>query len=91
MKVRAKTKSPNGQEKRMMGYYNHKRIREGDVFELVAKKRVDGTIITAEQQFSSRWMEKINEPIKNSFSPVVQQEPIIADEPKEIGSDADVI
>ena len=66
MKVRAK----------MMGYYLHKRRREGVVFDLVTvkKKHKDGKIevITPEKQFSENWMEKFvtgqkkEEPVEES-------------------------
>ena len=50
-----------------LGYYDHKRRREGAVFELkpITRKRLqkDGTTkdvtIKPEQQFSERWMEKV--------------------------------
>ena len=51
MKVRAICVSEKGIEKRVVGYYGHKRRREGEVFSLVPQKRKDGTIITPEQQF----------------------------------------
>lgn len=51
-----------------MGYYDHKRRREGAVFELkpITRKRVkDGVekevTIRPDQQFSARWMEKLPE------------------------------
>jgi hypothetical protein len=48
-----------------LGYYNHKRQREGAIFDLVPiKKRAeDGkgfVIIPAEAQFSEKWMEKVD-------------------------------
>jgi len=63
------------------GYYNHLRRREGDVFELVPIKghkriRNEDTgqeklvehLFTPEEQFSTRWMEKVakNTPTKVS-------------------------
>ena len=42
-----------------MGYYQHKRRREGEVFELEAIKGKDGQIIPAEKQFSAKWMAKV--------------------------------
>ena len=52
----------------MLGYYGHKRRREGQEFELEPIKRLrkqaDGTMkeitISPEQQFSTRWMEKVD-------------------------------
>jgi hypothetical protein len=55
MKVRAKK----------MGYYGHRRIYAGQVFELVAyeipQEEKDSVKITAEQQYSKIWMEKVTE------------------------------
>lgn len=39
-----------------LGYYDHKRIREGQTFELKPLKDVKGNIISAEKQFSENWM-----------------------------------
>lgn len=65
MKVRAKLISENGKENRVVGYYGHRRIREGEVFELVTQKGLDRfgnkVVRTPEQQFSSRWMERWEE------------------------------
>jgi hypothetical protein len=51
-----------------IGYYNLKRRREGDVFELKEmtgyKKigdKLEKVAITAEQQFSDSWMEQVEE------------------------------
>lgn len=44
-----------------LGYHDHRRRRPGDVFVLRPIKKTDGTIITAEQQFSKTWMEKVND------------------------------
>lgn len=58
MKVRAKR----------LGYYGHRRRREGDTFDLepIKKERKDSktgrtkeVIIAPEQQFSERWMERL--------------------------------
>jgi hypothetical protein len=47
-----------------LGYYNHARIKEGEVFILKERKGVDrdGNKITMspEQQFSSKWMECVD-------------------------------
>ena len=53
-----------------LGYYGHKRRREGQEFELEPIKRLrkqkDGSMkeitISADQQFSTRWMEKVDVP-----------------------------
>lgn len=42
-----------------LGYYQHKRRREGDVFELESVKGKDGEIISPEKQFSDKWMVKV--------------------------------
>lgn len=44
-----------------LGYYNHVRRREGDVFTLVEMKDADGNQISAEDQFSQRWMEPVDD------------------------------
>lgn len=51
-----------------LGYYEHKRRREGDVFTLVERKDRFGKIMTAKQQFSSKWMKKVNEDTPESES-----------------------
>lgn len=57
MRVKAKCISKNGVENRVMGYYGHRRIREGQVFDLVPYTGQDGKIVSAEKQFSKKWME----------------------------------
>jgi hypothetical protein len=55
-----------------LGYYGHKRRPEGTEFVLEPIKRIrkqpDGTmkeiLISPEQQFSVRWMEKVDTPKK---------------------------
>ena len=42
-----------------LGYYEHKRRREGDVFVLIPITDRYGNIITARQQFSKKWMEVV--------------------------------
>ena len=45
------------------GYYNHKRRRVGEVFDLIEGKvkneRGEDEVLTAEKQFSKIWMKKI--------------------------------
>ena len=61
-----------------LGYYGHKRRREGDTFTLEPIKRIrkdkDGNMreitITTEQQFSPRWMERVDGP--RADGPAVQ-------------------
>ena len=49
------------------GYYGLKRRYPGDEFTLVAKKDKSGKVVsTAESQFSSNWMEKVDKR-KKSF------------------------
>lgn len=60
MRVRAKFVSDKGREGRVVGYYGEKRIREGEIFTLVPRKMVDGKILSAEQQFSKKWMEEVD-------------------------------
>lgn len=46
-----------------MGYYGHKRIREGEVFELQPmkfKKNDKIEIVPVEKQFSKAWMEAVD-------------------------------
>lgn len=51
-----------------LGYYNHRRRREGDIFE-----------ITDEKAFSNKWMEAVDgkpeksKPSKKSAPPVTQE------------------
>lgn len=61
MKVRAKCISKDGGEGRVMGYYGHRRIKEGQVFDLVPYTK-DGKIVSAEMQFSKKWMERVEIP-----------------------------
>ena len=60
MRVRAKSVSENGKENRVVGYFGDRRIREGQIFTLVPRKRKDGTIESVEQQFSKNWMEQVD-------------------------------
>jgi hypothetical protein len=40
-----------------LGYYEHKRRREGDVFILIPRTDRYGNVMTARSQFSKKWME----------------------------------
>jgi hypothetical protein len=40
------------------GYYDHKRRKEGEEFELIPLVLKDGSPYTVEQQFSAKWMVK---------------------------------
>lgn len=44
-----------------MVYYNHKRRRTGDVFQLIDREKGDGTVILAEDQFSKKTMEWVSD------------------------------
>lgn len=73
------------------GYYNLKRIKEGEIFELVPieglykddskpgeAKPVKKTW-TPEEQFSSKWMEKVDEPVaraKSKWKPRQEAKPV---------------
>jgi len=70
-----------------LGYYGHERRREGDVFVLEPIKRIrkdkDGkareVTIMPEQQFSERWMEKVDQ---KAEKPKKEKPVIPAPEPK---------
>lgn len=51
-------------------YYEGRKVKPGDVFELKEVRGLNSnyepTIFTPEQQFSSRWMEKIEEVSRKS-------------------------
>lgn len=56
MRVRVKTK---GVAPDFVGFYASKRRRPGEEFTLVARLDSKDKEITVEQQFSTRWMEKV--------------------------------
>ena len=58
------------------GFYGLKRRYPGDKFELVAKKDSKGKTVTAEQQFSDKWMEKVNKPGPKPKEPVKFTDPV---------------
>ena len=60
MGIRVKAKSVSG-DGRVVGYMNHQRIREGDVFE-----------IENEKAFAPSWMELVDEP-KAEPTPKVEE------------------
>jgi hypothetical protein len=74
MRVRAKA-IPN---QKYSGYYDHKRRVAGEIFTLVPIKKAgkDGKliIIAPENQFSSRWMEKVDKDIP-AAKPIEQPAP----------------
>lgn len=53
-----------------LGYYLHKRRREGETFDLVEIKGLDKDnnpiVISPEQQFSKKWMKALDEAPKVS-------------------------
>jgi hypothetical protein len=55
MRVRVKKTQVEG----FFGFYGLKRRYPGDEFTLVEKQDKDGKVITCEDQFSHKWMEKI--------------------------------
>ena len=87
MKVRAKLISENGEDGKMVGYYDHIRIREGQIFELVPRKRKDGTIISCEEQFSKEWMERMEvPPVEKKTN--AQQPPVPEPKPETVASES---
>jgi hypothetical protein len=65
MKVKAK-----GEPSEWVGYYNHIRRRGGDVFTLLPIETKDRKgqpkIITPENQFTDKWMIKVDEDVPES-------------------------
>ena len=43
------------------GYYGHAKRKPDSIFELKPYKDSQGKIVSTEQQFSSRWMEKVDD------------------------------
>ena len=58
------------------GFYGTKRYYPGDKFTLVARKGRGGKTVTAEQQFSDKWMEKVNKPGPKPKEPVKFTDPV---------------
>lgn len=54
-----------------LGYQDNRRRYPGDVFVLTPITKRDGTIITPEQQFSKRWMEKVDKSTPEINTPKV--------------------
>lgn len=52
-----------------LGYHDHRRRRPGDVFVLRPIKKMDGSVITAEKQFSKNWMEKVDASVPEASRP----------------------
>lgn len=69
-----------------LGYYGNRRRREGDVFELIdlTGKDAEGNSIkiSAEKQFSSSWMKKVEKPSHHEEHDIVESE----DEEQEVTS-----
>lgn len=84
MKVRAV-----GEENKVVGYYGGRKIYGGMVFLLKPKKISDkrspdfGKVISVEQQFSEKWMEKVG---GKSAAPVVENE--IQDDENDLEDDS---
>jgi len=70
MKVRAKLITEEGED-RVVGYYGNRKIREGKIFELKPYKKSDGKTVSAEEQFSKNWMEKVS-PIEKKVEPIIE-------------------
>jgi hypothetical protein len=68
MRVRVK----ETQVESFYGFYGQERRYPGDEFELIATKTKDGKTVSAESQFSDRWMEKVNVPKKPGPKPKVE-------------------
>ncbi len=54
-----------------LGYINHQRRYPGDVFTLTPYKDKDGKTVGTEQQFSSRWMEKVDKTVPEVNQPKI--------------------
>lgn len=52
-----------------LGYYEHKRRREGAEFFLIPIEDKDGNIIPPEKQFSPNWMEIVDAEAKEEIAP----------------------
>lgn len=73
MQVRVKETQVEG----FYGFYGQERRYPGDKFELVATKTQGGEAVTAESQFSAKWMEKVNKPGPKPKEPVKLDPPIV--------------
>lgn len=60
------------------GFYGFKRRYPGDEFTLEARKDRNGKTITVEQQFSSKWMEKVDKRKKEFREEVVKADPVLS-------------
>lgn len=58
-----------------LGYYEHKRRREGDVFLLVERKDRYGNVMSAKSQFSKKWMELADPAAPESVSTMLKVTP----------------
>ena len=58
------------------GFYGQERRYPGDKFELIAMKDKNGKTVSAESQFSERWMEKVNKPGPKPKEPVKLDPPL---------------
>lgn len=58
-----------------LGYYEHKRRREGDVFILVPRTDRYGNVMTAKSQFSKKWMELADPKERESVSTMTKVTP----------------
>ena len=58
-----------------LGYYEHKRRREGDVFVLVPRTDRYGNVMTAKSQFSKKWMELVDPATPEKVSTMLKVTP----------------
>lgn len=58
-----------------LGYYEHKRRREGDVFTLVPRKDRYGNTMTAKAQFSKKWMKVVPDETPEKVSTMLKVTP----------------
>lgn len=62
-------------EATQLGYYEHKRRREGDVFVLVTRKDRYGNTMTAKSQFSKKWMKVVSQDTPEKVSTMLKVTP----------------
>lgn len=58
-----------------LGYYDHRRRREGDVFTLKPYQTRDGKVVSAKQQFSKNWMEIVPDETPEKISVMTKVSP----------------
>lgn len=67
----------------MLGFMYNRRFREGDIFELRPVKGRDGKgqeiLVSAEKQFSRKWMEVVSPKVKVTQEPVSVEGPDVSE------------